>query len=622
MRLYKHILRLVAGFSSVALLSCVSLVDIQVLETKSSKETFIASTQKGTPELWDAAVDSTEGEKPRVCLLEHGHEALVARVNLIRSARKSIRIQTFIWRPDEAGRWLVWELIRAVKQRGVEVEILIDQMFSDQDASYVAFLTSIDPKFKIKLYNPNLNRIQPSTLDTLIDLASDFQRVNTRMHNKVMIVDDQIVITGGRNLTNKYFDYSLGLNYKDRDILVVNSDCGPIVDSFRQYWQSDWSVPASKLLDVAEALNDGNFRQYATKEDFDLRGLFEDADLQASDPAYVQKVFNSQLMPVEQIEWVFDDPKKQGALDPEKGNDIAATLGNLVGSAQESILIQSPYVVLSNRAIRLFSALKGTRPNLQVAISTNSLAATDSWFTYAANYKEKRVYLQDLGFDLREFKPIPQDIHEMMEYGNLLRRRPTPSEAKLSKPQFRVDKSLAPFSIDVPGEGSIRRTNRLNDHLGIPPYLCLHGKSLVVDDEVSYVGSYNLDPRSGSYNTEVGLIVRDPAFAIKLRRLIERDMSPRNSYFIGVKKGLPILRSLNLLFYRISEDFPIIDPWPFRYASSFELRPNKTAVPPGHPDFYKNWRDVGNFPLMGYFARKHMASRLFKTTGMIFKPLL
>ncbi|MGE4549748.1 MAG: hypothetical protein AAEJ57_00040, partial [Opitutales bacterium] len=88
------------------------------------------------------------------------------------------------------------------------------------------------------------------------------------------------------------------------------------------------------------------------------------------------------------------------------------------------------------------------------------------------------------------------------------------------------------------------------------------------------------------------------------------------------KKGIPILRSANWLFYRISEDLPLLDPWPFRYASSFELRPGKNPVGITHPDFYENWKDVGSFPLLGYFDRKHMATRLFKITGMIFKYLL
>jgi len=594
------------------------------LEAELSAETYVSSPQVGYPGLWDEVESACSDGKARVGLLEHGDEALVARVNLIRSARKNIRIQTFLWSPDETGRWVVWELIRAVKQRGVTVEILIDHMFSEQNPSFLAFLAQIDPKLRVKLYNPNERMIHPSTLESLIDLAIDFRKFNVRMHNKVIIVDGRVAITGGRNFSNKYFDRSLGQNYKDRDLLMVSPDCKGITKSFRDYWRSDWAVPAEELLDVAEALESGNFQKYETKGDFDCRGLFADADRRASNAGYVKRNIIDALMPVDEIEWIFDDPKKQAAIDPGKESDIASKLADLVKSARETILIQSPYVVLSDGAVRLFSELRETNPNLQVTVSTNSLAATDSWFTYAANHKEKRIYLQDLGFDLREFKPIPHDIHEMMAYGNLLLRLPTPSEAENPPdPEFHVPKGLPSFPIAIPGAGVKQRTDRLNDHLRTPPYLCLHGKSLIVDDNVSFVGSYNLDPRSGLYNTEVGLVVKDADFALKLRRLIERDMAPRNSYLIGVKKGLPLLRTVNFLFYKISEDLPLFDPWPFRYASSFELRPGKESVMPyHHPRFHENWRDVGSFPLMGYLARKQMAARLFKATGMIFKPLL
>ena len=67
---------------------------------------------------------------------------------------------------------------------------------------------------------------------------------------------------------------------------------------------------------------------------------------------------------------------------------------------------------------------------------------------------------------------------------------------------------------------------RINPHLEVPPYLSLHAKSLVVDGRLSYVGSYNLDPRSDSYNTEVGLLVADESFAFKLRESILADASP------------------------------------------------------------------------------------------------
>ena len=39
-----------------------------------------------------------------------------------------------------------------------------------------------------------------------------------------------------------------------------------------------------------------------------------------------------------------------------------------------------------------------------------------------------------------------------------------------------------------------------------------------------------------------------------------------------------------------------IDLWPNTYSTSFALREGKRAVPPGHEDFYHNYRAAGNLP--------------------------
>ena len=38
------------------------------------------------------------------------------------------------------------------------------------------------------------------------------------------------------------------------------------------------------------------------------------------------------------------------------------------------------------------------------------------------------------------------------------------------------------------------------------------------------------------------------------------------------------------------------DPWPGADTSAYELAPGKTALRPGHPDFYKHYYPVGSFP--------------------------
>jgi len=41
----------------------------------------------------------------------------------------------------------------------------------------------------------------------------------------------------------------------------------------------------------------------------------------------------------------------------------------------------------------------------------------------------------------------------------------------------------------------------------------LHAKAFVVDQKTTFVGSFNLDPRSSVHNTEMGLIFDEPAYA-------------------------------------------------------------------------------------------------------------
>ncbi|MCZ6695462.1 MAG: phospholipase D family protein, partial [Acidobacteria bacterium] len=58
-------------------------------------------------------------------LLEQGFDALAQRVALLRQARDSIDVQTFIWSDDVSGRYFFAECLAAAR-RGVRVRILAD----------------------------------------------------------------------------------------------------------------------------------------------------------------------------------------------------------------------------------------------------------------------------------------------------------------------------------------------------------------------------------------------------------------------------------------------------------------------------------------------------------------
>jgi len=76
------------------------------------------------------------------------------------------------------------------------------------------------PNIEIRIFNPFARR-KSRLLDFVIDLA----RVNHRMHNKTMILDNAVAIVGGRNIGDHYFDVSTDANFRDLDIAAA----GPVV---------------------------------------------------------------------------------------------------------------------------------------------------------------------------------------------------------------------------------------------------------------------------------------------------------------------------------------------------------------------------------------------------------
>ena len=574
----------------------------------------------GTGELWAMErAKVSESGYPRALLLNHGEEALILRINLIRSAKESISIQTFSWEFDEVGKFILWELIRANQEKGVKVKLLIDHMFNEHQPEMIAFLSTLDPNFEIKYFNPSAKKLAPSFFEKFSDLAIDFHDYNARLHNKLFLIDDVFAVTGGRNINNHYFDQVIGMNYKDRDVLVVLPDAREVSKCFKIYWYSDQSIPTRELVDVSRFISRNTFSRSMQKNRFFEYNIFNEISNKASDESLINSLFIKELIEVDRIEWIYDLPNKVEKA-PDYNSAVSKRLLGLMKGAQEEILIQSPYVVLSSDTQKAFRELK--KKGVEVVISTNSLAATDNWATYAANYNEKRIYLEDLGLEMWEFKPIPSEISKMMSYDKLLQRKPFEREYEYQgRNNFNIKKFPFETKGSLGGSEALRRS-RENPFLETAPFLSLHAKSSVIDDRVSFVGSFNLDPRSEIYNTELGLIIHDKQFSNLLRHSILSDISPENSYLISIKKNRPILSLLNKFLYRFSEAIPFIDLWPIRPHASFELKSGKSPVQPGHKDFYQNWKNIGNFPNLSFFAKKQISTRIFKATGMIFKPLL
>ena len=59
---------------------------------------------------------------------------------------------------------------------------------------------------------------------------------------------------------------------------------------------------------------------------------------------------------------------------------------------------------------------------------------------------------------------------------------------------------------------------------------CGAGEAVVFDRESVFIGSFNLDPRSASINTEAGLFVESPELAEQVAAFMDEGVQPQNSY--------------------------------------------------------------------------------------------
>jgi putative cardiolipin synthase len=177
-----------------------------------------------------------------------------------------------------------------------------------------------------------------------------------------------------------------------------------------------------------------------------------------------------------------DEPGKVTATSAEKARAMSVQMNVMdrVARSARRVVISSPYLVPGAVGVRTFAEL--TKRGVEVTILPNSLAANDVPLAHIG-YAAYRAGLLRAGVDLYELRPSG------------FRDRGWDAIPSLSHGR-------------------------------------LHAKVAVIDDAVVYIGSMNLDPRSESTNTELGVVVHSPELASDVVRVI--DAAKRESSY-GVR---------------------------------------------------------------------------------------
>jgi len=296
----------------------------------------------------DAGLAYIEGEiaahpgKTGAYVLDTGAEALLARAWLADHARESIEVQYFIWSTDNIGLLAADALLRAA-ERGVRVRVLVDDLLIDApDKSLLALARH--PLVDIRIYNPKASVGVPF-YRRVINALTDLHGVNQRMHDKTLVIDGRIAITGGRNMAAEYFDYNHDYNFRDRDALLLGGAARDVRASFETFWASELAVPVEKLLSQGAHVDDAEaariyreLHQYArSPENFAPEVRAAIAAMPAAFPELAKRIVWTDA------QFVSDRPgKNDGRAGFGGGGRSSAALAALAGEAKRRLVIQSP----------------------------------------------------------------------------------------------------------------------------------------------------------------------------------------------------------------------------------------------------------------------------------------
>jgi putative cardiolipin synthase len=385
-------------------------------------------------------------EKTAVVPLGKGADAYAVRLDLIERAQSTIDAQYFLIKPDAAGVGFTGALLRAA-DRGVRVRLLLDDIFTTARDEGLALLNAHE-NVQVRLFNP-LSRQGMFALNYLVD----FSRANRRMHNKSFTVDGLVTVVGGRNIAGEYFEMNPAVDFWDFEILSFGGLIEEVGDSFDDFWNHDLSLPMEALkqhLDQSdlEAIREevALWRRDHSADEYIEGGIIEDL-LQKRRPAYYAEAHV-----------ISDHPDKLlNPVSPEF-QTLASTLGSVMASAEEEIVVFSPYFIpnegMAENLVRL------QQSGINVDVLTNSLASTNHVAVHGG-YKRYRKRLVEGGVGL-----------------------------------FEVSAHAANPGTDIT--------------------TTLHTKAIMIDRRWLFVGSLNVDPRSIDINTEMGLILDAPGFAREL----------------------------------------------------------------------------------------------------------
>lgn len=366
----------------------------------------------------------------RAAVVESSQDALDVRLQILEQAKERIAISSFSIKADRSSKEVV-SCILAAANRGVKVQILVDGLrgYIDMEDDPIFYALGSHPNVEIRYYNM-FSFLRPWT-------------GNGRMHDKYFLIDNELLLLGGRNISNYFIgEYNTSVLSYDRDILVYNTakdtetSKDSVITQVWDYFNSIWDCEYSERV-------------------FDSISEKEEATVVSTHEALVQlyrsikKDRANLFLPIDYEKITVPTNKITLVANPihimSKQPYVWYELSELMKHATDRVYIQTPYAVLNKDMYQDLREIHATVPDFKILL--NSRAVGDN-FVASSDYTMNRKKIMKTGVQIYEFQ----------------------------------------------GQYS------------------MHDKSILIDDDISIIGSYNLDMRSTYLDTEVMLVVHGKEF--------------------------------------------------------------------------------------------------------------
>jgi len=422
---------------------------------------------------------ATSQAESGIRLLADPSEALQSRLHMAALATTTLDIQYYLWQSDNSGLALTHEVLQAA-DRGVRVRILLDDIYhSGRDSAYQTL--DAHPNVEVRLFNPMGNRGAAKQAN----YAFKKSNFNYRMHNKIFLVDGVAAVLGGRNIGDEYFGQDPSFNFQDMDAIALGEVAAEAGEAFDLFWNAELAFPVTALNGNPEDMPTA--AQTATLAEARKRVIPPGEE----DSAAATEVWLSALST--ELLWtnarVIVDRPDRGTEQPDSA--FMALIEDPSLRPEKSMVIQTAYLIPNGPTMGNIEAIGAQGASMKIL--TNS-AQSNNHNSVHAFYVPYRKRLIEAGVDLYE----------------------------------------------VQGNGSLAG---YLDRVGEDGRAGLHTKSMVFDERVSIIGSYNMDPRSRVWNSEIALVVDDAGFAAEVLEEMARDFTPDAAWRLSLDDNGKLLWS-------------------------------------------------------------------------------